>query len=91
LQRRPAYAEAWNNLGNVLAYRGRSDEAVQAYERAVALDPDYVTAFVNLARVLAANGRHQEALAWVERALQLEPDNESARDLRAELRAHRER
>jgi tetratricopeptide (TPR) repeat protein len=91
LQRRPAYAEAWNNLGNVLAYRGRSDEAVQAYERAAALDPDYVTAFVNLARVLAANGRHQEALVWVERALQLEPDNESARDLRAELRAHRER
>jgi len=35
----PTYAAAWNNLGIGYEHEGRFDDARQAYEKAVALDP----------------------------------------------------
>ncbi len=36
----PSYAPAWNNLGIAFEHEGRFDEAREAYETALDLDPD---------------------------------------------------
>ena len=55
------YADAWNNLGNVLGQLGRYDEAVEAYRCAVSLEPDWADARFGLADLLEASGRAREA------------------------------
>jgi tetratricopeptide (TPR) repeat protein len=40
----------------------RPDEAVRAYEHAIALEPDFADAHFNLARVHEARGQKQEAI-----------------------------
>jgi tetratricopeptide (TPR) repeat protein len=49
----PGYAEAHNNLGNALAGRGPTDEAITHYRRALAIRPEMAAARRNLAAVLA--------------------------------------
>jgi tetratricopeptide (TPR) repeat protein len=46
----PQFAEAWNNLGVTLKLTGRDAEARQAFERALALDPQLHEAALNLGR-----------------------------------------
>ena len=50
----PDYPEALNNRGNTLSDIGWFDEALQSYDRAVALRPDYAEAWNN--RSLDASG-----------------------------------
>src|SRR5262249_36874670 len=42
----------WNNLGNALALQGRSDEALEAYQKASAANPKLAAAHYNLAQLL---------------------------------------
>jgi len=60
-------------------FDGQIDEALAAYQRALAKDPD--SPFLNraTAELLARNGRVEEALPYAERAQQLEPDDEDLR------------
>ena len=46
----PQLPEAWNNLGVLLKDTGRADEARQAFERALQLDPQLAEAALNLGR-----------------------------------------
>jgi Tetratricopeptide repeat len=46
----PDNAELWNNYGAFLARQRKFDEAMDAYERALALDPSYAIAIANLAK-----------------------------------------
>jgi tetratricopeptide (TPR) repeat protein len=52
----PDKARVFNNLGYVLQSAGRLDEARQAYQRALALQPDNLKAANNLDRLNAATG-----------------------------------
>lgn len=52
LKLRPDSAEVWNNYGISLANRRQWNEAIDAYEKALSLDPDYVHALGNLAKAL---------------------------------------
>ena len=45
---RPRYAEAHDNLGNVLAEMDRKEEAVLEYKAALEENPDYVDVLMNL-------------------------------------------
>jgi Flp pilus assembly protein TadD len=63
-----------NNFGVALAAAGRSSEAAQRFENAVALAPDYAEAHNNLALALAEGGRLPEAIAEYGRAIGLRPD-----------------
>ena len=38
---------AWNNKGNALSTQGKYDEAIQAYDEAIRLDPNYATPWNN--------------------------------------------
>ena len=62
------------NLAVALQGEGRLDEAIDHYQRAIALQPEYAPAYNNLGAALHAKGRHDEAIATYQQALRLRPD-----------------
>ena len=50
---RPDFAEAYNNLGIVLAQQGKLNEAITSYQQALQLKTDYAEAVSNLGLALA--------------------------------------
>src|SRR5260221_122926 len=50
------------NLGIALEDLNRPDEAIAAYERALALDPEFADAHYNVSQLHEARGRRQQAL-----------------------------
>lgn len=69
---------AQNNLGIVLAARGRPEEAMQHYVAALKLRPDNVPAHINVANLLLSRGDTQGAIEHLRRVLELEPENAEA-------------
>jgi tetratricopeptide (TPR) repeat protein len=39
----PQLADAWNNKGVALSRQGKYDEAIQAYNEAIEIDPEYAS------------------------------------------------
>ncbi|NQV98128.1 MAG: tetratricopeptide repeat protein, partial [Rhodospirillales bacterium] len=70
----PGYAEAHNNLGNVLANQGRLSDAAASYRAAIAISPELAEAHNNLGTALKDMGRLDEALVHCNRALAIDPD-----------------
>ena len=70
---RPYSPQALNDLGASLAGRGRTDDAIACYRRALALDPDFALALYNLGLALRRRGQLDEALAALRRAVALRP------------------
>jgi len=70
----PNYATAYHWLGNILAYLGRDQEAAQAMERALELDPLAHITHVAYAESLVEGGDAERAKALLLRARDLEPD-----------------
>jgi tetratricopeptide (TPR) repeat protein len=78
LRERPKLSNnAWalGSKGQVLKALNRYEEAVEALQRAVELDPNMAWAQAELADVLRMQGHYEEALSASQRALELEPDN----------------
>ncbi|MDX1421799.1 MAG: tetratricopeptide repeat protein [Kiloniellales bacterium] len=73
LAQRPT-APGYAILGGILNSDGRTKDAVDAYRRALALDPDDVMALNNLGRVLRQTGDLEGAIAMFEKAVRLAPD-----------------
>lgn len=65
----PAYAAAWNNLGNVLNRQGDDDGAEAAWRRAIELEPAMADALANLAVALRRKGDLAGSEASARRAL----------------------
>ena len=65
---------AQNNLGLALAERGRIDEAIEHYRKALDIEPDYAEAHNNLGIALADRGRIDEAMEHYRKALEIDPD-----------------
>jgi tetratricopeptide (TPR) repeat protein/serine/threonine protein kinase len=74
VRRQDVRAEAYFQLGTVLDQQpGRQDEALDCYDKAIALYPEYGVAHSNRSTVLLARGQQKEALATQEaRALYVE-------------------
>ncbi len=68
-------ATVWNNLGASLAATGKLEEAIDAFQNAVKLDPSMGDAHENLGLALARKGRLQESLIHFRDAARLEPEN----------------
>jgi tetratricopeptide (TPR) repeat protein len=75
LQIKPDYAEAHNNLGNVLFQKGNVDEAIIQLQQAVQITPDNAKAHNNLGNALLKKDRIDEAIAHYQMALQIKPDS----------------
>jgi tetratricopeptide (TPR) repeat protein len=60
-------------LGNALEGLSRSAEALENYERAIALDPSYAPAYLSRGHGLRVAGRRADALASYEKAIDIDP------------------
>src|SRR5437868_10594549 len=56
---------------------GKIDDAIQSYEKYLALRPDSVLALSNLGAAYARESRYQDAISQYRRALKLQPGNGS--------------
>jgi len=83
----PDFAQAFNDLGNVLMHQGRTSEAIANYRQAIDLTPGYPEAHNNLGNACQIAGRPEDAVACYQRALDLAPDYaEAYRNLGSALR-----
>ncbi len=73
IDRNPDCWMAYNNLGNALAGRGRLDEAIAHYQKALEIKPDYAAAHNNLGLILVGRGQFDEAVAHFGKALEIQP------------------
>jgi tetratricopeptide (TPR) repeat protein len=69
----PNDAITWRNRGGALFNAKRFEEALAAYESALAVDPDNADAWVDKGVILRKLGRKEEALAACDCALALNP------------------
>lgn len=74
LKKSPKDAGALTHLGSALQKTKRHAEALQAFQKAVAIAPD-AARLCNLGAVLAEFGRGEEAVEALERSRALNPDN----------------
>ena len=78
-------AMSWFQLGAAYGDLGQSSQAIDAYEKALALDPDYDLAMFNLGGVHWNRGEKIEALAIWTTAIDRFPDHELTAKLRREM------
>jgi predicted TPR repeat methyltransferase len=69
----PGFAEAHYNLGRMLNAQEKHEEAIDAYRRALGLNPDFVAAHYNLGLAARALGRTAQASLSFRRCLELDP------------------
>ena len=64
---------AYNNLGFYLAGKGRVDEALENYRKAIEINPAYEDALNNIGYTLAGKKQPAEAIPYYEAALRIRP------------------
>jgi tetratricopeptide (TPR) repeat protein len=85
---RPQDRRGWQALGEALMHRGRTEEAVEAYRRALALDPQDVETLLPLGVILAeSTANRKEGRAYLLRVLELAPAHPRADVVRRILAA----
>ncbi len=83
----PQSLEHYHELAATYDTEGRPYEAAEAYDMALAVDPDDVYALARSHNALTALGRYDIVLSRLERALQLDPNYTYAAKLLADRRA----
>lgn len=78
-------ARAWNNVGYAQDELGNFGLALEAYDAAIAIDPEHVGVWNNKAITLEKLSRPAEAIVAYEQALEIKPDYELARRNRARV------
>ncbi|NUO51957.1 MAG: tetratricopeptide repeat protein [Polyangiaceae bacterium] len=77
----PSSPEAHNLLGFVAAMEGEGDEAIEAYQQAIALDETYLEAMLNAAEVyISPLGDYDQAIRMCDQALDLAEVDEEVID-----------
>ncbi len=79
----PEQAQAHNNLGSLLAQKGRTAEAMEHYRQAIRIAPEFASAHFNLAVALAGGTEADQARRHLNEALRLDPSafGDAARQL----------
>jgi protein O-mannosyl-transferase len=70
----PNFSPGHYSLGVALFQKGRLDEAVTQYQKALEINPNYVQAHYNLGVALFQKGRLDEAIAQYQKALEIYPN-----------------
>ncbi|MFN2161126.1 MAG: tetratricopeptide repeat protein [Candidatus Promineifilaceae bacterium] len=92
----PDNPKIWTNLGAaylgnpVLANDEAQQQAIAAFERALALDPVSPSVAYNIGLVYRDRGEVDKAIAWFEKAVKHNPRDQHARAILARLRAQQE-
>ncbi|MEG4106786.1 tetratricopeptide repeat protein [Microcoleus sp. S13_C5] len=61
------------NLGNRLFSQGKRDEAIECYEKAIAIKPDWAEAYGNIGSARSQQGNLDAAIAYYQKAVALKP------------------
>ena len=69
----PDDAEAWSNLGHVLASRGSSEQALASFQHALKVQPGSAQVHQSTGSLLRSLGRSAEALPFLREACELSP------------------
>ena len=77
----------WLTLGGALSAQNRNQDALAAYQKAIALAPDRPAARYSAAQMLHALGHDGEAIEQLNRVLELRPNDSRARGLIDQIRA----
>ena len=75
IARNPESWMAHNNIAISLLGKGKVEEAIVHYNKALELDPNYSEAHFNLGNALLRLGRADEAIAHYQKALETNPNN----------------
>jgi len=62
-----------NNTGIALSNLGRYDEAIEAYQQAISVDPKFPISYYGLGNALSALGRYDEAIEAYQQAIGVDP------------------
>jgi tetratricopeptide (TPR) repeat protein len=65
-------------LGESLARKGKTDEAIVQFEKAIEMRPDYVEAYTNLGAAYGQKGIIGQSISASMRAVELDPHNATA-------------
>jgi tetratricopeptide (TPR) repeat protein len=65
----PEAAVAWNNMGAILQRQQRFPEAIEMYEKAIAIRPKYTTALCNVGISYGRTGDMEKAVIMLERSI----------------------
>ena len=69
----PQYAEAFNEMGMIYRRQKQKEEARQAFEQAIAADPNWVHSYVNLASLQLSANQPRQLLKTSNKILRLYP------------------
>jgi Flp pilus assembly protein TadD len=83
LELEPAEPSLHTGLGCVLMRLGRSGDALESFERALALDDADVAALTYAGELRLARGDHSAGTGYLDRAIELDPGGEDPWALRA--------
>jgi tetratricopeptide (TPR) repeat protein len=70
----PENPRGWDNLGSILALKGRIGEGETALRRALAIDPEYLPGWHKLGVLAIDQGRMEEGRGLLQRAIVLAPN-----------------
>jgi Tfp pilus assembly protein PilF len=85
IEARPDYAEAYNNRGNAFKELKRFEEALAAFDAAIAIKPSNAESYVNRGTVLQELKLLDEALASYDHAIALKPASAEAQNNRGNV------
>ena len=71
----PKYAPAHNLIGMAQQRLGRTELALNSFDRAAAANPNFAEAWFNRALILLTLGRRTQAIESFDRSLALNPDH----------------
>jgi tetratricopeptide (TPR) repeat protein len=69
---------AYNNLGNALLQKNRTDEAIKCYKKATEISPGFKLAYINLGNLLIIKKSYDEAFEALQRAVMIDPTDAAA-------------
>ena len=69
----PENREAWHDLAETLYETDQAEDALEAYRKALSLNPNVAGTYLQQAKALMALGRSDESLRSIEMALRLDP------------------
>lgn len=82
----PRNPQAWNSLGYDLFNAGDIESALEAFRRAIELEPTRASAHYNIARIAARMGDKSKAIEHFVRAVELQADYQDRLDEDPDLR-----
>ena len=71
----PITASDWFDKGQELYFQGKYDDALQAFDEAIKIDPENAAAWQNKGETLDAQHKYDEAVAAFDKATDLDPQN----------------